>query len=332
MSMQVDNYNQIDVNKFIEQISAEIARLGMYQSSDAKDAVPNVSTGFDATDLPSLPAPAGPLSLDVLLFAIGHENRKLACKQGIDTLELKGQQQAEINEKEQAELKEQIEKMAQKKVADTFLSIFNIIGAVLGALASVSSIVLGVLTANPLLVAGGALGLVMCVDSVVNMATGGEHCISAWVAKGCESLGMDSEAAQWVGMGVSLALTIAAACMSVGGAVQAKSAMPKVASQIVGIINKTTLITNIANGTNNIAKGGTMIASGVYSYQISMSQADIKELEAILENIRMAQQREQDMIENEMERANALIEDVSDIVKSCNETHRKVQTMNPTMA
>ena len=81
-----------------------------------------------------------------------------------------------------------------------------------------------------------------------------------------------------------------------------------------------------------MAKGATTIASGAYSYQVAQSQADVKELEAILERIRMAIEMEQDMVQNEMDRANELLEAVDAIVDACNQTQSTVLTACPAMA
>ncbi|MBQ5727355.1 MAG: hypothetical protein IIV56_00315, partial [Mailhella sp.] len=78
------------------------------------------------------------------LTAIGNETRKQACRDGVNSIELKGEQQAEINQKELDELKKQLESLAKKSVADGFLKAFSIIGAV----ASVASIAVGAATGN----------------------------------------------------------------------------------------------------------------------------------------------------------------------------------------
>ena len=71
--------------------------------------------------LPTLPAPAGPLSLDTLLSSIGDEVRRQTCRDGVASIEIKGEQQAEINKKELEELAKQlqhkIKKQNQKKKA-----------------------------------------------------------------------------------------------------------------------------------------------------------------------------------------------------------------------
>ena len=98
------------------------------------------------------------------------------------------------------------------------------------------------------------------------------------------------------------------------------------------VLAKASLITNIANGANSMAKGSTPVASGVYSYPVAHSRADVKELEAILERIRMSIEMEQNLVQNEMDRANELLQAVDAIVDACNKTQTTVLTASPAMA
>lgn len=95
--------------------------------------------------LPDIPLSSSPLSLDTLLNAIGDDVRRQACRDGVASLELKADQQAEINEKELQEIADRLEEMKKKSVLNGFLKAFKIIGAIVGAIASVASIVAGAL-------------------------------------------------------------------------------------------------------------------------------------------------------------------------------------------
>ena len=203
---------------------------------------------------------------------------------------------------------------------------------IVGAIASAATLAVGVATANPLLIAGGVAGMVMTVDSAMGMATDGKVCISGGITAACTACGMDEEAAKWVGMGVSMALNIATIVFNVGGAARMGAVTADMASKAMQALARTSMITNLVNGVNGVAKGATTIASGVYSYQISQSKADYKVLEAILERIRTSIDFDRDMVEAEMQRANDLLAAVNEIVESCNTTQTSVLTMNPTMA
>lgn len=334
MSIQVTEQNTpLEQSEVIEQMNS---MLGITQTTTTKTEEssdnPPVSDSSETDELPHLSAPAGPLSLDTLLTAIGYETRKQTCQEGVNSLEIKAEQQAETNQKELNELKEQLESMQKKDVCDGFLKAFSIIGTIVGAIASAASLVVGIATANPLLIAGGVAGLVMTIDSGLSTATNGEYCIASGVSALCQACGMDQETADKVGNAVSMALTLASIALCIGGAAAASKVTVDATSKIISVLAKTSTISNIVNGVNSAAKGATTIASGVYSYQISESQANVKDLEAILERLRMSIEMEEKMVESELERANELLEAVDDIVKDCNETLGTVLGANPAMA
>ena len=158
--------------------------------------------------LPEIPLSSSPLSLDTLINAIGDDVRRQACRDGVSSLELKAEQQAEVNEKELQEIADRLEEMKKKSVLNGFLKAFKIIGAIVGAIASVASIVAGALTANPLLIAAGAVGLVSTVDSVVSLASDGKYSIAAGFTELGKKLGMSDEAAQWFGFGMNMAIMV----------------------------------------------------------------------------------------------------------------------------
>ena len=287
--------------------------------------------------LPTLPGPMGALSLDTLLSAIGDEVRRQACKDGVDSLEAKAAQQKEVNEKELEEIAKRLEDMKKKSVLDGFLKAFQIIGVIVGAVASVASIVAGILTANPLLVVAGVMGAIATVDGVVSLASDGKYSIAAGFTELGKAMGMDDETAQWFGFGVNMALTVVSIAVSFGaGIASSAGSIASSSSQAVQTATKVmttaSQVTNIASGINSIGTGATTIASAVVDYNISQSQANSKELEAILERIRMSIEMDRDLVEAEMERANELMSEVKEIVDGCNDTQTAMLSINPSMA
>ncbi len=330
---QINGINHNAMNA-VEQLNELLKTLGITVGADGSLSMPGVGEGetLDLEALPSLPAPAGPLSLDTLLSSIGDEVRRQTCRDGVASLELKGEQQAEINAKELEEIAKQLEKMKRKGIADIFLKAFQVIGMVLGAIASAASIVVGAATGNPLLVAAGVAGMALTIDSALGMATGGKICIAGGIAAACEASGMEPEKAQWVGMGISLALNIATIALNIGGAARMGAVTADAANKIISVLSKTAVITSVLNGVNSMGQGAATIASASYAYQAAQSQASVKELEAILERIRTSIEMDRDMVEAEMQRANDLLAAVKDIVESCNTTQTAMLTISPAMA
>ena len=287
--------------------------------------------------LPEIPLSSCPLSLDTLLGAIGDDVRRQACRDGVNSLELKAEQQAEVNEKELQEIADRLEEMKKKSVLNGFLKAFKIIGAIVGAIASVASIAAGALTGNPLLVVAGAAGLVMTVDSVVSLASDGKYSIAAGFTELGKKMGMSDETAQWFGFGMNMAIMLASVALSFGaGFASSAGSISNISSQSVQkaaeITSMASKLTNIASGTVNVATGSATIAGAVIDYNISSSQANSKELEAILERIREAIKMDQDLVEAEMERANNLMAQVREIVGECAEAQSAILGAAPTLA
>lgn len=287
--------------------------------------------------LPEIPLSSCPLSLDTLLGAIGDDVRRQACRDGVNSLELKAEQQAEVNEKELQEIADRLEEMKKKSVLNGFLKAFKIIGAIVGAIASVASIAAGALTGNPLLVVAGAAGLVMTVDSVVSLASDGKYSIAAGFTELGKKMGMSDETAQWFGFSMNMAIMLASVALSFGaGFASSAGSIANISSQSVQkaaeVTSMASKLTNIASGTVNVATGSATIAGAVIDYNISSSQANSKELEAILERLREAIKMDQELVEAEMERANNLMAQVREIVGECAEAQSAILGAAPTLA
>ena len=297
----------------------------------------NLQALLSELGLPDLPRSSSSLSLETLLSAIGDDVRRQSCRDGVASLELKGEQQAEINEKELQEIADRLEEMKKKSVANAFLKAFKIIGAIVGAIASAASIVAGAMTGNPLLIAAGAVGMAMTIDSVVSLASDGKYSIAAGFTELGKKMGMSDEAAQWFGFGVNMAFMVGSIAVSFGaGFASSAGSIANTASQSLQkatqITSMTSKIANIASGVTNVGSGAATIAGSVFDYNISQSQANSKELEAILERLREAIKMDQDLVEAEMERANDLMSQVREIVGECVETQGAILSAAPTMA
>lgn len=337
---QIHGMGQAQQNSPIEQLNALFANLGI-KGSDGQpltipDVVSNDSIGIG--DLPDLPAPSSSsLSLDTLLSAIGDEVRRQACKDGVASLEAKGERQAEINQKELEEIAERLEKMREKSVASKFLKAFQVIGAIVGLVASAASVVAGAITGNPLLIAAGAIGAVASFDGMLSAASDGKYSIAAGFTALGKACGMNDEDAQWFGFGMNMGIMVISIGVTLGaGFASSSSAIANITSQSLQtaakVINTTAQVGNIASGITSIGTGSATIANAVIDYQIGMSQADSKELQAILERIRQSIEMDRALVEAEMERANALLADVKEIVQNCNDTQTAMLTMNPSLA
>ena len=320
---------------------------------------PKTGSAEGSSQLPTLPpSSSSSFSLESLLTAIGNEGRRLSCQEGLNSLEAKAKDQKETNAEELKELQKQIDEMAKKKVLDGFLKAFQIIGTIVGAIASVASIVAGAITGNPLLVAAGVMGMIATVDSVVSLASDGKYSMVAGFTELGKAMGMSDEDAAWFGMSMQIVFMVATIAVSLGAglsnaagsaastagsaastagsaastAAAATDAVSKTIDKTLNVFLTAQKIANIANAALTTATGAATVAGAVIDYDVAQTKINMKELEAILERIQAAMDMEKALIESKIERANSLMESVSDIVDNCNETQTAILVSSPTLA
>ena len=132
----------VEVNNLQEAIKKALQEITL---PDLPSSSPNASSS--SSDLPRLAPPtAGGLSLN--------ETRTQATKDGVASIDAKGKERAEINEKKLEEIMDRLDSMKSKGILDVFKKIFSWVGVIVGAIASVATIVAGAATGNPLLMAG----------------------------------------------------------------------------------------------------------------------------------------------------------------------------------
>ena len=274
--------------------------------------------------IPTLPAPkVGGLSLEVLVQAVGMEERATATKTGVESIKAKAQERDEANAKKMEEIQKRLEDMKSQGILQGFLKAFKIIGMILGAVAAVAIGAIGVATGNPLLIAAAVVMAAMTVNSIISEATDGKVSIAAGVGAIAKACGASDEVAQWIGFGVEMGISLVGCALSLGAgfsaagakAVETAAKAGEVASKVVQIANMTARVTTVANAVNTVGTGVAQGADAYYTYKTTMSHAEQKELEAILERIQQAISLEQNFLEAIMERSQKLLGDVSEIVK-----------------
>ena len=140
----------VEVNNLQEAIKKALQEITL---PDLPSSSPNASSS--SSDLPRLAPPtAGGLSLETLAQMISNETRTQATKDGVASIDAKGKERAEINEKKLEEIMDRLDSMKSKGILDVFKKIFSWVGVIVGAIASVATIVAGAATGNPLLIAG----------------------------------------------------------------------------------------------------------------------------------------------------------------------------------
>jgi hypothetical protein len=268
--------------------------------------------------LPKLAVPllAGNISLEELVKAVGMETRQITTKTGLETLKTKAAETEEANQKKLEEVQTQLEKLKEKEKLSPFMKAFKWIGMVLGAVVAVATAAIGAMTANPLLIAGAAIMLVMTVNSIVSEASDGKYSIGAGVAALAKECGASEETAQWISMGVEIGITVLGAVLSFGaGAAGSAAKAAEMAGKVAQIIAKVSQFASLASGLTTMAQGGLGVYDAVLTSDVTKSKATQKDLEAILARIAEAQDIETKFLESVMKRAEELLAAVQEIVQ-----------------
>ena len=345
---------QLDPNIWTDQLEKFSALFkGSFGVGDGDGVIPPPGQGPGGDKMnaliPLLPAPkVGGLSLESLVQAVGMEERQTATKSGLESLKAKAQERDDANAKKLEEIQKRLEEMRSQGFLQGLLKAFKIIGMILGAIAAVATIAIGALTGNPLLIAAGSIFAAMTINSILSEASGGKISIASGIAELAKACGASEEVAQWIGFGMEMAITIVGCVLSFGGGFAAAGAQAagtaakagettmqaaKIADTVGKIVDRTRLVASFASGVNSVGMGVTSGVKAASDYRITKSQAEQKELEAILERIQQAITNEQDFMEAIMKRSQELLGDVGEIVQNNSETQTKLLTnASPSMA
>lgn len=320
----VGNTSPEQINQLLQSSLNELQKaVKDYMGNTAFPPAADGSTQADS--LPTLISPRGGLSLETLLSAIGDEVRRQTVRDSAEGIELKAEQQKEINDKQLKELQEQLEKMKSQKVLDIFKKIFQGIGIALAAVTTG----LACATGNPLLIAGAVIGMTLAIDSIASLASDGKYSLAT-------GFGTENEGAKIFCQVLMGALMVANIACNISGAVKLSADVAKgavdLATKAMTIAAKAGTINNIASGVNSVGTGAVTIGSAVIQYQVENSKANIKDLEAILQRLRDAMDVEKNLMEAELERANALLTDVKELVDGAIDTQTAIVTASPQMA
>lgn len=301
----------------------------------SEGAVPAASLGAGASQgLPSLPSPNGSLNLEQLMNALMNKSRQLSVQSAVESIEQHGEQIKAENEKQLEELQKQIKENSKKSFWNKFLKAFKIIGVIVGAVASIATTVIGAMTANPLMIAAGVVGVLGSVDSITSLASDGKYSLAAGFTELGKACGMSEETANKFSMGMTALTMLATIAVSFGAAGASSAAKiatatadmsAKAASALAGMA-KIGQAANIGSGVAQIGSGVGTAAIAVIDHRIAQSKAATIDIDAILEHLREMIALEQAFVEHEMEKTEEMLSSVKSLVEDCAETSMSIQT------
>lgn len=273
------------------------------------------------------------LGLEALLQFITGENRSAQMKSAENKIEINKQSREANFQKTMDKIEEAIKKAEEEKSASWWKKAFGWIANIVTAIISVAAVVVGTVTANPLLICAGVAGCYFAASGITEQVTG-----KGLTTMALEACGVPEDIAGYIGMGVDLVGGVVAGIISGGGIAKAAAAANKVVevgttiektAKISSYAAKTLKIANVVNGATSIGSGVSGGFMAVYRYQGDMLKADQLELKKALEKLLVENEECQKTIKRILEFFNNMTDDVSQVVKDKAQATMNVMTMAP---
>jgi len=195
-----------------------------------------------------------------------------------------------------ADVNEQIKDL-DKKTSGGFLKWLGAAAAVVAAVISVAvAVAVSVAsggTAAVFAVTAAVIACTLAVSAIAGAASDGKYSIAGLVAQGLEACGVDEQTAQWIGIGVEVALAVAGAVCSLGvGLLASGASAASTGANTAATVAKTTekfeqlaiLMSKVVCALQ-VATGVAQGVKAVIDYDYTMSQAELTELRAIMEKL-----------------------------------------------
>ncbi len=328
----INNISAASVGRMSAIQATKLARADS-TADDIPSAV-SITELVASLELPDLPLSQRGISIDTLLSAISDEDRRNSIQQAVDSIAKKGEDLKAASQKRLDAIKEKLDELKNQSFWDSFCKVFKVIGMIAGAIAAAVTTAVGVATGNPLMIAGGAIGLMMVADSIASVASDGKFCLSALAQGISKACGASEEAAKWIAFGVQMTLVVLSIALSCGGAAAGGTArIAEGAGKVaVNTAAKLSTASQIVSGGTTVGQGVGTIGLAIVSNRIAKLEAKSVDIDAILEQLRNQMKMEQDLIEAEMNAADKLMSAVKEIVEECSQTATVVLTASPSAA
>lgn len=276
------------------QAAKEIAALlgGKGVSISAFNTVRTGSAGetTGATGIPQLDNPADEkalqANLEKLIAYLQLDNEERQAEMAKERIEVQKQTLSNEHSERLNKINESLEKMDEAAKARTASRIFGWLGAIVAVIAAVVTTVVTGGAAAGFAIAGAALA----VAALVSSETGLTDKIIEGLAKELEKAGLSKQAAQIVAaLAFNIAIIAASAGLSVGGlvagaanAAKAAAAAGQTISATVKAVQSAVTVASTAIGLGGL---GSTIGSTVTNYKSQMSNAEVTELEKIMQEL-----------------------------------------------
>lgn len=308
----------------IENVKDELRKL-LASTGDLPPAQEK-SEGSSLVELPQLTKPqlaaGSSIALDLLLDFIDTKNRDAEVKAGLSSIQANKEVREAKNKEKIAKIEEQIKQLEKSSIWDKIGKAFKFIGMAIAAVACVAMIATGVGSAV------GVAGLVLMgvaladqiLDTIGQEVNGQGWGLTSGIAKLAEKLGASKETAQWIKMGLDLAISIAAIACTLGAS--AGSSVSSI-EKVTNVISK---CATIGQGVAGVGAAGAEIGSAVNTYDAEMLRAEQKRIEALLQKLSMLNDLVNEHLKTVLEQAQKTTETVTDIVNENANTQMQIMT------
>jgi DNA-binding transcriptional MerR regulator len=319
---------QIDQNAPVEQTKPTVPSAPASRSGELPPT-PSGAGGTPGTGAPTLPAPVTglPKDLDVegLIKLISEQSRKELAASTIESIKTKGQRKLDGLKEQIEQIKKQMEEA--NKPTSLLKKIFGWIGVVASVIASVAAVVATAGAATPLLVGAcimAGVAVAGMVDQIMQEASGGNVSMAKGFSKMLQAFGVDEKKAEIAGMavvgGLMLVGTIVGSVMTMGaGSGAAISNISKMAKMIKTVAAVTQCALAITNAS-------LTIAGAVSQYKSDMAGVKMKEIQALLEQLKALTEQEEDFLKVMMEEEQLITQTVQKIVEGLQGTELAILT------
>ncbi len=263
------------------------------------------------------------VGLEQLLAFISGENKTTNLKRMQNMIKSNAADRNSRFNETMAKLNENIEKAKKESVAKKVGGIFGWIANIVTAIVSAVALVGSIFTGNIGTAVVCAIGLYTAISGMVAQATG-----EGLTERLLKKTGLSDEAAKYMSLAID---TIGA----IAGGIVSGSAILNAAKEIgtgVKLTYYTSKVLNYVKYANAGIQGGKAVSNGVqaaYTFQISYNQADIKELNAMIEKLNAENNSYEKMFKAIMEYFKSMTEGVEEVVKNKNQTAMKIATIQP---
>lgn len=277
------------------------------------------------------------LGLEALLSFISGENRKSSMKSAESRIASNKAEREANFQNTMDKINENIKKAEEKENASWWQKALGWVANVITAIVAVATLVVGVMSLNPAIIALGVAACYFAASSITAQATG-QGLTERMLGPALTKL-FGETAAKLICTGIDLVGGFICTAYSGAGLVsmvkagadtsKATAEALKTAASIASYIDKTKYIATGMNGATTIGSGTAAGFATYYQYQADQGKIDQMALKKALEKLMVEDQEVQKTVKQILEYFQHMTDDVTQVVKDKNNTMTNVMSVSP---